>query len=390
MKRIISTILIMTIIIGIFFPKSFAYDDTKKIQLDEATIDYDTYKKDSENGSSKVGSSSEEKGYKITEGSKNSVIKGLVKVFNVIPTTVRFFLYFVAEAGITDQVKAEYGAGFTIQKLVFGKMNFFDINFFKKDNTDTDLQINIKQHIATIYYSVRNIAIVANLVVLIYTGIRMALSSIATDKAKYKKMLMGWVQSFIIMMLLPYIMIIILGISQALSDLCEQIMIVLCGNQIINIEDNLFNSATTSTEKGFAILIPTLVYWILTFYQLKFFWIYGKRLFNTAFLIVISPLVLVQHSFDKAGDGEASSFNAWIREYTMNLMLQPLHALIYTVFMTIASNIMLEAPLLAVVLLTTLSRGERVVRNVLRVKSTATVQGMSDQMKVNDIAEKVG
>ena len=30
--------------------KSFAYDDTKKIQLDEATIDYDTYKKDSENG----------------------------------------------------------------------------------------------------------------------------------------------------------------------------------------------------------------------------------------------------------------------------------------------------------------------------------------------------
>lgn len=390
MKRIISTILIMTIVIGIFFPKSFAYDDTKKTQLNEATIDYDTYKKDSENGSSKVGNDGKEKSYTIKEGSKNSVIKGLVRVFNVIPTTVRFFLYFVADAGTTDQVKAEYGAGFTIQKLVFGKMNFFDINFFKKDNTDTDLQINIKQHIATIYYSVRNIAIVANLVVLIYTGIRMALSSIAADKAKYKKMLMGWVQSFIIMMLLPYIMIIILGISQALSNLCEQIMIALCGNQIINIEDNLFNSATTSTEKGFAILIPTLVYWILTFYQLKFFWIYGKRLFNTAFLIVISPFVLVQHSFDKAGDGEASSFNAWIREYTMNLMLQPLHALIYTVFMTIASNIMLEAPLLAVVLLTTLSRGERVVRNVLRVKSTATVQGMSDQMKVKDIAERVG
>ncbi len=390
MKKTIITILIVTMIIGIFFPMSYAYEDTEKTTLKDTAIDYDTYQKDSENGSSKVGSKGEEKDYKIKEGTKNSVIKGVVKVFNVFPTTIRFFLYFVANAGTTEQVKQDYGVAFTIQKLVFDKMNFFDVNFFRTDNTDTELQINIKNHVAKIYYSIRNIAIVANLIVLIYVGIRMAISSVAEEKARYKQMLMGWIQSFIMMLLLPYIMIIILAISQALTALCEQIMIVLCGNEILNVEENLFNSATTSTEKGFSILIPTILYWMLTFYQLKFFWIYGKRLFSIAFLVVISPFVLVQYSFDKAGDGKASSFNIWIKEYTINLMIQPLHAILYAIFMTIASNIMLEAPLLAIIFLSSLTRGERVLRNILRVQNTETIQSMGDQVKAEDLAEKVG
>lgn len=390
MKKIITTILIVTIIIGIFFPMSYSYDDTEKTTIKDTAIDYDTYKQDSEKGSSKVGSDGDEKDYKIKEGTKNSVIKSVTKVFNVIPTTVRFFLYYVADAGTTEQVKQDYGETFTIQKLVFNKMNFFDVNFFRTDNTDTELQISIKDHIARIYYSIRNIAMVANLVVLVYVGVRMAISSVAEEKARYKQMLMGWLQSFIMMLLLPYIMIIILAVSQALTALCEQLMTALCGNEILNVEENLFNSATTSTEKGFAILIPTILYWVLTFYQLKFFWIYGKRLFSIAFLVVISPFVLVQYSFDKAGDGQASSFNAWIKEYTINLMIQPLHAILYTIFMTIASNIMLEAPLLAVIFLSALTRGERVLRNILRVQNTETVQSMEDQVKAETLAEKVG
>lgn len=390
MKKIISFILIITITIGIFSPSSLGYEDTKKSTLNEMNIDYDTFKEDSENGSSKIGSSSEKKSYKITEGTKNSVVKSLVEVFNVIPTTVRFFLSIIADQGSSDEVNEKYGKGFTIQKLVFNKLNFFEVNFFTNNSNDSNLENSMQKQIAQVYSLVRNIAIVANLAILIYMGIRMALASIALEKAKYKKMLVDWLKSFAIMMLLPYIMIIILFISQTLIEVCEIIMNGLCGNQVIKIEENLLNTATTSTEKGFSLLIPTAIYWILTFYQLKFFWIYTKRLFNTAFLIVISPLVLAQYSIDKINDGQASSFNIWLKEYTMNLMIQPLHALLYTIFMVIASNIMGEAPLLAVVFLATLSRGERVLRNILRIKNTATVQSMNDEMKFKDIAEKVG
>ncbi len=390
MKKIISFILIITITIGIFSPSSLGYEDTKKSTLNEMNIDYDTFKEDSENGSSKIGSSSEKKTYKITEGTKNSVVKALVEVFNVVPTTIRFFLSIIADQGSSDEVNEKYGKGFTIQKLVFNKLNFFEVNFFTNNSNDSNLENSMQKQIAQVYSLVRNIAIVANLAILIYMGIRMALASIALEKAKYKKMLVDWLKSFAIMMLLPYIMIIILFISQTLIEVCEIIMNGLCGNQVIKIEENLLNTATTSTEKGFSLLIPTAIYWILTFYQLKFFWIYAKRLFNTAFLIVISPLVLAQYSIDKINDGQASSFNTWLKEYTMNLMIQPLHALLYTIFMVIASNIMGEAPLLAVVFLATLSRGERVLRNILRIKNTATVQSMNDEMKFKDIAEKVG
>lgn len=390
MKKIISFILIITITIGIFSPSSLGYEDTKKSTLNEMNIDYDTFKEDSENGSSKIGSSSEKKTYKITEGTKNSVVKALVEVFNVVPTTIRFFLSIIADQGSSDEVNEKYGKGFTIQKLVFNKLNFFEVNFFTNNSNDSNLENSMQKQIAQVYSLVRNIAIVANLAILIYMGIRMALASIALEKAKYKKMLVDWLKSFAIMMLLPYIMIIILFISQTLIEVCEIIMNGLCGNQVIKIEENLLNTATTSTEKGFSLLIPTAIYWILTFYQLKFFWIYTKRLFNTAFLIVISPLVLAQYSIDKINDGQASSFNTWLKEYTMNLMIQPLHALLYTIFMVIASNIMGEAPLLAVVFLATLSRGERVLRNILRIKNTATVQSMNDEMKFKDIAEKVG
>ena len=390
MKKIISFILIIVIIISIFSPNSLGYEDTKKSTLDEMTVDHNTFKEDSENGSSKVGNSDEKKGYKITEGTKNSVVKALVEVCNVVPTTIRFFPGIVADQGTSDEVDAEYGKGFTIQKLVFNKINFFEVNFFTNNSDDSNLENSMQKHVANVYFLVRNIAIVANLVILIYAGIRMALSSIATDKAKYKKMLINWVKSFMIMMLLPYIMIIILLISQMLIELCEKLMNGLCGDQVIKIEENLLNTATTSTEKGFSVLIPTAIYWILTFYQLKFFWMYAKRLFNTAFLIVISPLVLAQYSIDKINDGGAGSFNIWLKEYTINLMIQPLHALLYTIFMVIASNIMGEAPLLAVIFLATLSRGERVLRNILRIKNTETVQSMNDQMKFKDIAEKVG
>ena len=56
----------------------------------------------------------------------------------------------------------------------------------------------------------RNIAIVSFLVILIYVGIRMAIASVATEKAKYKKMLVGWASSFVILLILPYIMIALL------------------------------------------------------------------------------------------------------------------------------------------------------------------------------------
>ena len=195
MKKIISISLLIVIISGIFFPKvSLTYEGTKKSTLEEMQIDHDTYMKDSEKGSSKIGNNSKEEPYKIGNGTQNSVIKNLVGVLNVIPTTVRFFLYILSENGSSKQINEQYGSGFSIQKLVFNKIDFFKIDFFTSEASDSNLGSILKNNIAGFFYGIRNIGIVANLAVLIYAGIRIAIASIAIEKAKYKKMLMGWVR----------------------------------------------------------------------------------------------------------------------------------------------------------------------------------------------------
>jgi len=390
MKKIISTMLIIMILSSIFLPKiSLAYDDTEKTTMEDATIDYDTYMEDSEKGSSSVGSNGE-KEYKIEDGTVNSIIKNIVRLTNTIPSLVRVFLFIATDGTTTPEVDKEFGKEFSIQKLVFNKIGIFDVNFFAESSNDIALQINLKEQISKFYYILRMIAIVGFLVVLIYTGIRMAMASLSTEKAKYKAMIVNWVKGFAILALLPYIMIIISEASYILIDLCESILTSLCGSEINNIEATIFASSTTSTEKGFSLIIPTLIYWILTFYQLKFFLMYGKRLFSTAFLVIISPIILIQYVFDKAGDNQGESFKVWLKEYALNIMIQPLHAAIYMIFMAMASNILQEAPILAVVFLASLTRSERVMRNILRVKNSTTVQSMNDSLSAKKLASKIG
>ena len=379
MKKIITILLMVSIISGIFLPSyTLAYHDTSKSKAGDMTIgDKDQFMGDLESGSSNVAGKNT--GYSISKGTQNSVIKNLVKIFNVIPSITKIIMDIVAKNTPYTNVDSQYGNAFSIQKLVFNKINLFDINFFVKDSNDTGIQAEMKNQISVVYYLMRNIACVAFLVILVYLGIRMAIASIATEKAKYKSMLMGWASSFIILLLLPYIMIALLEISQLIMDFCESIMISLCGGEITKIEEDLLASASSASSTAIgSYLVSTLVYWILVFYQLKFFWMYAKRLLTTGFLIVISPLVLAQYAFDKSGDGEASSFKVWLTEISLNIFIQPVHAVLYMIFMTIASNIITISPILAVIFLTAMSRGERVIRNILNIKNANTIQSMSD------------
>ena len=198
MKKIIPFLLIIMIISNIFLPnKILAYDgttdskETKSTNAGEVKVNRETYEKDSEEGSSTVGDNKEKKGYEIEDGTMNSLIKNFVKFVNVIPTTVQIILTFLTDGTTTAEVDKQYGQAFSIQKLVFNKIGIFDINFFDSINQtdETTLQGALKANIAKIYYALRNIAIVGMLLVLIYTGIRMAMSAVASEKAKYKTML---------------------------------------------------------------------------------------------------------------------------------------------------------------------------------------------------------
>lgn len=95
---------------------------------------------------------------------------------------------------------------FTIADAVYNQVPIFDSNFFNYDNNDKEFNGVIKKSVAVYYYVVRVIAVLLGLLTLIYCGIRMAISTVASEQAKYKEMLKDWLVSMVLVFMLPYLL----------------------------------------------------------------------------------------------------------------------------------------------------------------------------------------
>ena len=76
----------------------------------------------------------------------------------------------------------------------------------------------LKESVAKWYYVFREISIIVMLLVFIYLGIMMAISSIASDKAKYKTMLLDWFVGFSLVFFIHYYMLGIISINEVLVE----------------------------------------------------------------------------------------------------------------------------------------------------------------------------
>ncbi|MCI8965096.1 MAG: hypothetical protein HFJ43_01875 [Clostridia bacterium] len=264
---------------------------------------------------------------------------------------------------------------FTIEAVVFNEVKLLDSNYVIENN-GSKMSKALKSSVLTWYYTVRIIAVAISLLVLIYIGIRMAISTIAEDKAKYKKMIIDWIFSFTLLFLLHYIIVIVLTICEAIVALFGAVGIKTFEKSLLF---QIFNIANLVT--GWSYVGVVLMYMVMVFYEVKFFLIYLKRLFAIGFLIVISPLITITYSIDRAGDGKAQAFETWIKEFLMFCFTQPIHAGIYVVFINTAYEIFKVAPLLAVLFFASLSRAEKMIRNLLGMKGRASHGGLGDTFK---------
>lgn len=289
---------------------------------------------------------------------------------------------------------------FSIDKTVFNRVPLFNINYFDTEESyeigggesvyaDAN-NIAVKDSIVVSYYICRLIALGISLVVLIYIGIRMAISSVASDQAKYKKMLISWLESIIILFVMPYIMSAIFVFGESLTKIFYGIRNSLLGTTVPGaagtydvfeetVRKKLFG--IVYNDSGISLAVWSLVYWILLFTELKFLWLYLKRLLMVGFLIVISPIITITYSIDKVGDGKAQSFGIWLKEFILNVLIQPLHALLYIVFVFSANAIAATSPLVGLALLLAMGQAERMVKVVFDMKGSVTLRGVNKFMK---------
>ncbi len=255
--------------------------------------------------------------------------------------------------GISDKYHIPI-ATYSPEQIFAGKVAGLDINFInpnKYTNSDGEevesSAAKLQPTIASWYVAIRNLAVVGLLSILVYVGIRIIISSTASDKAKYKQMLVDWLIALCILFFMHYLMSFIITMTESV---CTAIARDGSSNITVNVTDengshtfntNLLGLARFKTQyKDFGPKMAYLImYLALVIYTVVFTWFYLKRLLMMAFLTLIAPAVALTYPIDKMNDGKAQAFDAWLKEYTFNALIQPFHLIIYYVFVTSAMDL---------------------------------------------------
>ena len=225
------------------------------------------------------------------------------------------------------------------------------IDYFRT-GTDASVAGKLKDTVSTLYVSFVAIAVIAYAFILVYTGMRIVMASLSTEKAKYKQMFMHWITGLLLLFVGHYAMGIIVEINDAASQLVQQVAIKQdSGGKVANMQ-TYFKQKGWSTDyhrkawhggredyKG-PDLVKTIIWIILLGKTITLAIFYIKRLLMITFLIIIFPLVTISYALDKMGDGKSQILDAWFKEYLVNVLMNLMHGITYALVVGIAVGAM--------------------------------------------------
>ena len=270
--------------------------------------------------------------------------------------------------GIASVCGGQFNINISPEDILFNKLAITDINFFDMSSSLTDAILTIRKNIAIWYYALRNLAIGILLAILVYVGIRMAISTVASEEARYKTMLKDWVVSFVLVFLMQYIVGFTINANNALVNIFEKALSTATSGNIFSDVINQFMLQAAnplSFTMGFG---SAIAFCIMVGITLSFLIFYIKRMLTLAFLVIISPIVTVTYSIDRMGDNQSQALNNWVKEFVYTVLIQPFQCLIYIVFATSALEMMqdmtLGAAILGCIMLLFIHQAEDIVRGI--------------------------
>ena len=323
------------------------------------------------------------------------------------------------------------------EEIFSNKIGLLDVNFFnpnpdKYADQTTETGETVEQQLTSVtlqptisswYLTLRNLALVVLLSVLLYIGIRIVTSTAAQDKAKYKEKLSSWIIAMCILFFMHYIMsfatTVVEAISEGINTINKPVLVIMpdlekedyevevvqtndegkaetkgvkakewfeTAGLIVNgeyywptnlmgrlrismqMDANLTEDNRTLRQLGYVVLFLVLV-----FYTIAFLVVYIKRLIMLAFLTMIAPLVAMTYPLDKMNDGNAQAFNMWLKEYVFNLLIQPLHLILYTMLVGSAIEFATENMIYAIVAIGFIFEAEKILRRFFGFDKASTV-----------------
>ena len=288
-----------------------------------------------------------------------AVMVGWVSMIDLlIQTIVSQLSGSVSHAPIVDQYTGVQSYSYSserisIESILFNGIPIIDANFFNfksagghditavNDNGEHTMIYTLRQNLATWYVVIRNISIGVMLFMLLYVGIKIALSTNSPQKkANYQKMLLDWLQGFIIVIFIHFFMYAIFFINDQLVRLLHNLMEAIVNNLMNGQVDELSLYEAIRTKAyvfDFLESVTGLALYIVLIYLLvRFLLIYFKRAISVYILGMIGSFIGVKYAWEKASGKKRTSIGPWMKDFAFNVLLQSIHCLIYVIFMTVA------------------------------------------------------
>lgn len=337
--------------------------------------------------------------------SPEEIFRGNILLFNVN--------FFREPYTIKEATKKNEDGDKVISYYYYEDENGKDLDTDGDGNNDTKGYITSNQDSAAIlqktisswYNAIKNICLVLMLSILVYIGIRILLSSVASDKAKYQTMLKDWLIGLCLLFLMHYIMAFSVTIVDKLTDVVstslddnKYIALIPYKKEIkkdleeIGLEEKLRVNAEEPKDgyawpsnlmgylrmksqlnsHGWQYVGEAIIFLTLIMFTIMFTFTYFRRLLHMAFLTIIAPLVALTYCIDKLNDGQAQGFNKWFKEYIFNLLIQPMHLLLYYILITSTFELMGENIIYAMVATGFMIPAEKLLRSLFGFEKAAT------------------
>lgn len=351
---------------------------------------------------------------------KNGIKNAFLELFDKVLAEISKIIVSFGD-GIVHIMARATGEVVTIDKLVFNKVDKVSIDYWNYTNSNaTEISTPIKNYMAIPvqkWYKVFNrIAVMVYMIVLVYIGIAVMLSSTGEKRARYKELTMTWVIGIAILFLFPYVMKYIIKLNDALTNMIANVstsfgftqqegtggdlgqlgfldvafeygkpefskhlgnskdIITFTRNVAIGVKDD--GSGNKKTNANIAL---ALVYDVLIGQTLVILIMYYKRAFMMAFLIVIFPLVAMSYVIDKIGDGKSQSFGLWFKEFLVNVVVQTFHAIVYVLITGGGIKSYIDSSggnfIFMFLCVLFLFEGEKILRGIFGIQSQANTIG---------------
>ncbi len=347
-------------------------------------------------------------------------------VTNILQSTL-CDLFIPIGDGIIGMVCASVGDIVTVDRLVFNKIAKLDVDYWSGDPSNPNSVKALLSPVVSPWYDFfYRIAICVYMITLVVVGIQVLLASTGEKKAKYKDVMISWVVGVVLLIFFPYVMKYTVRLNNAIVSSIHQTYLDI--NNLENatpttnydpyLPDNFWNfyidelgkdkfgeglnngkyidgtgKNTTVDDKkindGMVLvrmwaskmnnIVLVAIYFILIGQVIALLLMYYKRAFMVAFLIVIYPLVAMTYVVDKVGDKKAQSFEIWLKEFVVNIIVQIFHAATYMVVVGTAFQGFIDGKgsnwLYLILSVLFLFQGEKILRGIFGAKSAANTIG---------------